>query len=90
MSFVVLKKFLLHLFSKVVQFLLYGNSFESWGLESWVQFSYLILVHKCSFYNWFIASCDSSMTPCNDVGNAFVKPVENECKYAKITYVNCG
>ena len=59
-------------------------------VEDLVQLSYLILVHKCSCYNWFIASCDSSKTPCNDVGNAFVKPVENECKYAKITYVNCG
>ena len=52
-----------------------------------VQFSYLILVHKCSCYNWFIASCDRSMTPCNDVGNAFVKLVENECKYAKISHM---
>lgn len=34
LSFVVLKKFRLHLFSKVVQFLLYGNSFESRGLSA--------------------------------------------------------
>ena len=34
LSFVVFKKFRLHLFSKVVQFLLYGNSFESRRLSA--------------------------------------------------------